>query len=91
MPDLNDLKEQKCVAYTKGMSAQEFKWTTLMAAAERGRAKDVFEGVVNDKLDHNAAVVSAGNPALLTDQDMEQLRAETMEHMLTLQSCCLAL
>ena len=47
-----------------------------MAAAERGRAKDAFEGVVNDELDHNAAVVSAGNPALLTDQDTEQLRAE---------------
>ena len=39
MPDLGDLKEQKCVAYTKGMSAQEFKWTTLMAAAEREELK----------------------------------------------------
>ena len=76
MPELDDLKEQKCVGYTKGVSAQEFKWLTLLAAAERGRAKDVFEGLVNSEMDRNEAVILAGNAALLTDQDMEKLEAE---------------
>ena len=45
MTDPGDLKEQKCVLHKNGMNAHEFEWSTLMAASERSRAKDVFEGV----------------------------------------------
>ena len=53
MTNLNDLKEQKHAVYSKGMDAHEFRWLTLMAAAERSRARDVFEGVIDQELDDN--------------------------------------
>ena len=79
MTDLNDLKEQKYVAYTKGMDVQEFGWLTLMAASERSRARDVFEGAINQELEDNQQAILAENPPLLTDQEVE--RSKTTEHM----------
>ena len=53
MTDLNYMKEQKCVAYTKGMDAQEFRWLILMVASERSRDRDVFEKAVDQELEDN--------------------------------------
>ena len=76
MTDLNDLKEQKGVVHTKGMDAHEFRWMTLMAAVERSRARDVFEGLVDQELGDNAQVMLSGQQPLLTDQEVERLRVK---------------
>ena len=78
MTDLDNLKEQKCVSHTKRMDAQEFKWLTLMAASERERARDVFEGLVNQELEleDNQNAILAGQQPLLTDQEVERLEEE---------------
>ena len=76
MTDLNDLKEQKCVAHTKGMDAHEFGWLTLMVASERSRARDMFEGVFDQELDNSQRAILDGLQPLLTPQEEERLRAE---------------
>ena len=47
-----------------------------MAAEERSRARDVFEGVIDQELDDNYRAISAGQEAFLTLQEEERLRAE---------------
>ena len=76
MTDLNDLKEQKHVVCTKGMDAHEFRWLTWMAAVERSRARDVFEGVIDQELAANHGAILAGQQALFTPQEEERLRVE---------------
>ena len=64
--------------HTKWMDAHEFRWTTLMSAAERSRARDVFRGFIDQELEDNAQaiLILSGQQLLLTDQKVERLRTE---------------
>ena len=55
----------------KGM----IEWSTLMAVTERSRARDAFEGTLNQELEDNVQAILRGEQPLLTDQEVES-RAE---------------
>ena len=68
MTDLGDLKEQKFFVFKTGMSTSIHNWRVLMAASTRSRAKDVFEGLINQALVENSVATTNSDPPLLTPQ-----------------------
>ena len=76
MNDLGDLKEKKCAAHKKGMTAHEFDWKTRMAASTRSKTKDVFDGLIDQALADNSAAKANGDPPLFTQQEVDDKRAE---------------